>query len=115
MKNVNTFFKAERKDKPQDPGRSLTMPGLTIDLAEVLQQGNLDTLSEVQRKRMIFGKRTQLTDLTDLDYYAGKIKHYETIFQQKVNAEKTEEVEKADEKTEAKKEDKKAEVETEMK
>lgn len=116
MKNVNTFFKAERKDSVQDPGRSLTLPGLSIDISEVLQSGNLDSLSDNMRKRMIFGKRQQLTDLTDLDYYASKIKHYETIFNQKINSEKKiNDEEKEEVKTEVKKEEKKVEVETEVK
>lgn len=85
MKNVNSFWQKTRETQSVDYGRSMTLPGLEIPLNELLASGEIDTVSEKIRKRMIFGKRIQINDLTDFDNFKKKVDHYKTLLKQKEN------------------------------
>lgn len=98
MKDVNSFWEKTRETKQIDYGRSMTLPGLEIPLNELLASGDIDSVSEKIRKRMIFGKRIQINDLTDFDNFKKKVDHYKSLLSQKRNfIVQGDEIEKAEE------------------
>lgn len=83
MENVNNFWTINRVEPEEVKGKSLTVQGLTMPLSELLATGEVDSISEKIRKRMIFGKRLTINDLTDIDYFQEKVKHYENLMRYK--------------------------------
>lgn len=96
MKNVNTFWKREHETNIVPGKKSLTVPGLTMTISELLKNGDIDSISQKVRKRMIFGKRITINDLSDIDYYKGKLEHYNNLIRIK-QKERSEEIVKDEE------------------
>lgn len=67
---------------------SITVPDLNISVKEISRNGKLDEVSEKQRKRMIFGKRIRMEDLTSIDRFKNLKNRYENILRSNEEAEK---------------------------
>lgn len=85
MKKINTFFERKRELQLIPVGKSRTVPNQALDLKDLLKNGDLDTITERIRKRMIYGERVALKDLTDFDHMKRKIDHLNMIMNQGID------------------------------
>lgn len=84
-RQINTFWKREHEETRTPKGDFVTIPGMAIEISSLLKTGDLDTVSQKIAKRMIYGKRVTIDDLTGLDYFANTIKRYNNLLRVKTS------------------------------
>lgn len=87
MKNINSFWKAERPTRIKEVGQSLTVQDQGLSIKELLSSGDLDSIQERIVKRQIYGHKVRFEDLTKLDYYKNKLERYNNLMATKAQQE----------------------------
>lgn len=76
----NSFFKKEHKDIVNySPRTSSTIQGIETSVSEYLKNGTVESVQEKIRKRMIFGNRIKMEDLTAIDHFRYTITRYNNL------------------------------------